>query len=128
MKEKLTDFIEKLSKYNYEESSISNDYSYYVHINMIGKRIHLSQKEKTIEKITNNLIVSSDYYKVYVVDAGVNPHTLRKLRINSYWKILLVLKLDSNDNIIDFSIRFPYLDNDDFIKKFMNDLFSITLK
>ncbi len=124
MNEKLSNFIEKLFKYNYEETSISNDYSYYVHVNMAGKRIHLSQKEKTIEKITNDLINSTDKYKVYVVDVGINPSKLRRLRINSFWKILIILKLDSNDNINDFSLHFPYIENEDFVKKFMDDLFS----
>ncbi len=123
MNEKLSNFIEKLSKYNYEETSISNDYSYYVHINMIGKRVHLSQKEKTIEKISNNLIVSTDKYKVYTIDVGINPSELRRLRINSFWKILIIIKLDPNDNINDFSIHFPYLENEDFVKRFMDDLF-----
>lgn len=123
MNEKLSNFIERLSKYNYEETCISNDSAYYVHVNMNGKRVHLAQKEKTIDKITNHLITSADKYKVYVVDVGVNPYKLRKLRINSYWKILIILKLDPNDNINDFSIHFPYLENEYFVEKFMDDLF-----
>lgn len=37
-------FINKLSKYNFKEINIEDDYDYYVHMNNRGKRCHISKK------------------------------------------------------------------------------------
>lgn len=47
-----------------------------------------------------------------------------KICINGYWKVLLVLKLDEQDNIIDYSLNFPYVQNEEFVKKLMRKLFN----
>ena len=44
--------------------------------------------------------------------------------INGYWKILIILKLDEQDNIIDYSLNFPYVQNEEFVKKLMRELFN----
>lgn len=47
-----------------------------------------------------------------------------KMCINGYWKILIILKLDEQDNIIDYSLNFPYVQNEEFVKKLMMELFN----
>lgn len=117
-------FINKLSKYNYKEINIDDDYDYYVHMNNRGKRCHISKRDRTIENISNNLILTSDKYRVFTIDIGCDYRRQLKMRINGYWKILIILKLDEQDDIIDYSLNFPYMQNEEFVKKLMRELFN----
>lgn len=117
-------FINELSKYNFKEINIDDDYDYYVHMNNRGKRCHISKKNRTIENISNNMILTSDKHRVFTIDIGTDYRQQLKMRINGYWKILIILKLDEQDNIIDYYLNFPYVKDDEFVKKFMKELFN----
>ncbi len=117
-------FINKLNKYNFKEINIEDDYDYYVHMNNRGKRCHTPKKDRTIENISNNLILTSDKHRVFTIDIDCDYRRQLKMCINGYWKILIILKLDEQDNIIDYSINFPYVQNEEFVKKLMRELFN----
>lgn len=101
----INEFENKLIKFKAKRINLEQDYEYYVHINLNGKRCHLSKEDKSIEKLFNKTIKSSDNYLSYVIDINNRPSDFVKMRINCFYRVLIIVKVNSN-TIIDYCVFF----------------------
>ncbi len=116
----VTDFEKKLNKFKAKKINLNDDYEYFVRIGLNGKRCHLSKEDKSIKKLSKNIIKCSDNYLCYVIDVNNKAGDFVKKKINCFYKVLILVKVDNNI-IIDYAIFFPIID-DDLSKKIRSEL------
>lgn len=94
----LEELEQKLSKFNYKEVSLNDDYEYAVEIKRYGRkphRCHRENKDKEVVHMTSGRIRNEDTYKVYAIDVGKNPYELLRKFYRGLYKILLIVKIEN---------------------------------